>query len=830
MTNLPTTDLVGGLNPYVINNNSIGAGYTDLGAISTVQILCAEYLGNGIVLVGNKSSHIFRSSDYGTTWTDLGIIGAFSVQSLVYLGNGIVLCITNGVDIYRSTDFGISWTGVAFNPIFAFGASFNNLTYLGNGVVLAGDSGGNILRSSDYGLNWSSIAGNPIAGILNQVFSITHLDLSSFAGGTIFTAIDGKMWRSIDTGLTWTLLGNITGFGITSAVYMGRGMVIAGDDTGQITTSSDYGLTWKLTGDTVGAFPFGIQKLEYMGNGIVAAGAANGHIYTSRNFGKKGSWLSDTNLSASAINDIKYLSNGITIAVDDNIGGHIYRHDISYKTDETRATAHNDLLARNQTGVSAHNSQLVGVRNAYSMNASDVGVNWIDLGVITASAITSMCTIGNGISLAFCLNGNIYRCSDYGTTWLSLSGITGSQINTSTYLGNGIVIVGCNNGHEWRSTDFGLTWSDIGDISTDAKPIWGLSYLGFGYVISVTNGAATSGRIRQSIDYGLTWASVVTTATYSYFCSVYLENFISLVGDGIGHVWRSTNFGTNWTDLGQITTVGNIIRMCYLGNGICLFGVTNQHIWRSTDYGLTWTDLGVVPLGSPYDISYCGNGIVIIPDASGTIFRSADYGLTWTNLLYAFGLMKSSISMDNGICLAGDTNTHIFRSDVANKTEEHSVAKLESIDTGYYRRFFQWEGTVIQGTWAWVNNVNQTNYSTLRAEAAGFFINSVGTAIGDEYHWTGLYLGKGAYTLRIVYSKDIDYGLLSLSLTVGGTSYILPIEQYAAAPTYNQIVTSGVINVQKSGIASVDIFVGSKNVASTNFKINFSRLEIEKTG
>ena len=53
------------------------------------------------------------------------------------------------------------------------------------------------------------------------------------------------------------------------------------------------------------------------------------------------------------------------------------------------------------------------------------------------------------------------------------------------------------------------------------------------------------------------------------------------------------DMGKNWKDLGVIST-SVIYSMTYLGNGIVVFGDSVGHIFRSTDFGATWTDLGVI--------------------------------------------------------------------------------------------------------------------------------------------------------------------------------------------------------------------------------------------
>lgn len=85
--------------------------------------------------------------------------------------------------------------------------------------------------------------------------------------------------------------------------------------------------------------------------------------------------------------------------------------------------------------------------------------------------------------------------------------------------------------------------------------------------------------------------------------------------------------GDNWQDLGVIFSGSYDSRdPSVLGNGIVVFGDNAGHIFRSTDYGTIWNDLGAILTDSSYSSSYLENGIVIMGSGYGDMFRSTDYG------------------------------------------------------------------------------------------------------------------------------------------------------------------------------------------------------------
>ncbi len=322
-------------------------------------------------------------------------------------------------------------------------------------------------------------------------------------------------------------------------------------------------------------------------------------------------------------------------------------------------------------------SESVGVFSPSSLFPQDIGKNWKDLGVISASIIRTSSYLGNGIAIIGDTGGHAFRSTDYGATWTDLGVISALSIYTSSYLGNGIAIMGGDGGHVFRSTDYGLTWTDLGVISLSV--FLASSYFGNGIAIICDN----SGHIFRSTDYGATWTDLGVILS-QIRTSSYLENGIAIIGNFGGHVFRSTDYGATWTDLGVISpyTGAAIYASSYLGNGIAIIGDATTsdggHVFRSTDYGATWTNLGAILTSVVYSSSYLGNGIVIIGGTSGAaghIFRSTDYGLTWSDLgVISTVAIRTSLYIGNGIIIISDggVGSHVFRSDISYKTDERA--------------------------------------------------------------------------------------------------------------------------------------------------------------
>jgi hypothetical protein len=144
------------------------------------QVSETEWLAYGLITVaaGPVRFHFMRSVDGGLTFTPFSGIGTpssiSSVTDALAVGNGVVLASGNFLglgDLWRSTDGGVSWTGITL-PVGTDPSAFVGVTsfsLLGPGVVLVGGQ---------------MEAGDPV--------NTNHLE--------------PVLWRSTDSGATWTLI------------------------------------------------------------------------------------------------------------------------------------------------------------------------------------------------------------------------------------------------------------------------------------------------------------------------------------------------------------------------------------------------------------------------------------------------------------------------------------------------------------------------------------------------------------------------------------------------------------------------------------------------
>ena len=111
-------------------------------------------------------------------------------------------------------------------------------------------------------------------------------------------------------------------------------------------------------------------------------------------------------------------------------------------------------------------------------------------------------------------------------------------------------------------------------------------------------------------------------------------------GQDLAYLFRSTDYGVNWTNLGVQFAEQRLILVAYLGlNGSEKTWIAgtypNGYMLRSVDDGLTWANIGAVVAGEDAAgaMISLGNGVAISSTSpNGHIIRSTDWGASWTDL------------------------------------------------------------------------------------------------------------------------------------------------------------------------------------------------------
>lgn len=182
-------------------------------------------------------------------------------------GGSTVRFVYAGIDsagLYRSSDLGVTWTETSFG-----GQGFWSLVSCGSRIFTS-DFGLGLRVSADEGLTWSLVDGIPDK----------YVEGTGVIGSTVLAGHDQGVYRSLDSGVTWTPPQSFTSPGdILSFVASGNN--IFGCSGNGIFRSSDRGANWIRSDSGLSGSYF--YTLASSGTYLFAGLLINGVFRTSNN-------------------------------------------------------------------------------------------------------------------------------------------------------------------------------------------------------------------------------------------------------------------------------------------------------------------------------------------------------------------------------------------------------------------------------------------------------------------------------------------------------------------------------------------------------------------
>lgn len=204
----------GGIDFNSASNGIVGAGDGNVSPFNT-EINTWEG-GDGNTVYTHSNTVMYKSTDFADSWTALGTTGLPSNIFIRGLGSAPsdanhIGMVTNGGRVFLSGDAGANWTlaaaapnngfsmsSIAFDPVNA------NTLYVTS--VAANFATSHIWRSADNGASWTAIdvdgSGFPFG------IPVNHVRVDHTTPTTIYAATHLGVYRSMDSGTTWTRYGN----------------------------------------------------------------------------------------------------------------------------------------------------------------------------------------------------------------------------------------------------------------------------------------------------------------------------------------------------------------------------------------------------------------------------------------------------------------------------------------------------------------------------------------------------------------------------------------------------------------------------------------------
>ena len=198
------------------------------------------------------------------------------------------------------------------------------------------------------------------------------------------------------------------------------------------------------------------------------------------------------------------------------------------------------------------------------------------------------------------------------------------------------------------------------------------------------------GRLFISYDRGLTWKFLAQPTGSEITCIAETGNIDRFyILTGASEVFATVDRGKSWKKRAKLTVNKNrdgataSYSIMVTNKGTLLATDTDTdggHVFRSTDNGFTWKDLGAIGKNALYRLEKSKDG-VIVNEFGGAVYKSVDDGLTWkeSGKLSASALFATE-SLDGSILLQADQAGNIYRSENAGESWERTAYLKGSAD------------------------------------------------------------------------------------------------------------------------------------------------------
>jgi photosystem II stability/assembly factor-like uncharacterized protein len=279
----------GGIFQYLNANDSwsaINNGITNRNGVTTLLASGSKWIA------GSSGSGIYVSIDQGKVWktSNEGFTNA-KISSIVFIDN-YLFAYADGAGIYSTSNLGDSWTPITVPDQLAFflGTSGN--------ILFASTQNLGLLKSSDFGLNWSP-SNSGLEGYGNSIMSIYT------SPGAIYVGVNnGKLFKSVNSGASWQLLGTIPNFQNVTSFTIKNSNIYAATNNGAY-ISKDNGTTWVSLNPRLSNI--GITAIVTSGENIFAA--SNSGLYISKDDGS--TWTEVSLGTSSSIYSLTTYGNSI---------------------------------------------------------------------------------------------------------------------------------------------------------------------------------------------------------------------------------------------------------------------------------------------------------------------------------------------------------------------------------------------------------------------------------------------------------------------------------------------------------------------------------------
>ncbi len=590
-----------------------------------------------MVIACGKNGIILRSTNSGNNWTST-INGSVDLFSVCSISSTYWITGAGGVCL-KSTDSGLSWSQQQTNTT----SSLKSIYFLDNLTGWAAGSAGVILRSTNGGVNWS------------QQSSGTSSDLNSIKFSSSSTGFvcgkSGILLRSTNGGSNWSPLNTGTARELFSVDIKNNVVMVSGEYSTAL-RSTNSGASWsaidykQITLSDINSVFMQDENTYFScgGGGFIRRSTDGGLTFT---FCKNPMFGDLYSIHFYNQNTGWAVSRKTYAVIHTTDGGNTWQlpagTTVDYTWRRTLLYGYNQTFGDAITAFNPFNKNVMYVLVASRLyRSSNLGENWVQISTLPyAAGFSQFLAVSPYDTSKFVAvlqqPGRVYYTSNYGTNWLMThaSNINGVGIPVEVSPQNPDTLYMGNTTTLYRSTNFGLNWNTVSTLpSTYGTCDIEISYNDPSLMNYATGQPA---RIFRSTNAGLNFTlvnsdsaifgEVPAMSTNPYDVNLIYHLFFG--SNGKDGVWKSTNFGSNWTRIAAIPYTWGIATASDDPN-VIIAGVWDNvqrpaHI--STDGGVSFFQT------NPIDNAYSGNEVMYAYDR-GNIIAQQTNGLFKLSVTY----------------------------------------------------------------------------------------------------------------------------------------------------------------------------------------------------
>lgn len=588
--------------------------------------------------------------------------------------------------VLKTMDAGLSWI-VACDTI-QQASMINCIKFADslNGYMAGGDS--QVFRTTDGGYSWH-LQTSSYPCIFHDLYLVTADTLFAAVMDNGHIVFGGSIWKSHDTGKTWTECYHDYSHRSINAIKFlnsGIGYAIGGD--GLILKAVFNGMAWDPLPN-----PAGMNKalidIKLIDSQTICIVGAEGVVMKSTDAGQ--SWIMDS-ITPYQLRSLDITNNlGYAVGIEGKVfqttdNGSTWIALSKGSTDDLNSV----FFVNESVGYAA--GGVYSPMKGTILKTTDGGEHWIDLDCGISEDLFSIYFTDINTGFAAGTRGLIAKTTDGGLSWTTSHSNVLDEFHSVSFSDNNTgYAVGLN---ILKTTNGGIDWYDISPgLDCNLRSIVFFdSNTGFvvGFDYSVFSDV-----ILKTTDGGQTWSSY-HFSTQNGLTGIHFSDYYNGFAVGTGVAYKTSDGGESWN---QVLDVGNLeLYAVFMTSSNTGFIAANYgKIFYTSDGGNSWAEKSPGTLNPLKSIFFTGLETGFTVGLNGNIFKTTNGGINAIDIAVVksnFSLFPNPaatrVTLESTYKISGKTNVVIFNSQgkqVLNQTfDARNFCELDicNLSTGIY--------------------------------------------------------------------------------------------------------------------------------------------------